>query len=56
MPVRWTWNPRCRHSLRELKAVYEALRVARARRGALDFDSHEGELELPTATSPPFTR
>lgn len=33
-------------SLRELKKVYEALRDARERRGALDFDSHEAVLEL----------
>jgi ribonuclease R len=33
-------------SLRQLKAVYDALRVAREQRGALDFDSHEAVLEL----------
>jgi ribonuclease R len=34
------------HSLRELKAVYEAFRHAREQRGALDFDTHEAVLEL----------
>jgi len=39
-------EPEVQASLRELKAVYDALRIARAERGALDFDSHEAELEL----------
>ncbi|MFU8815696.1 MAG: ribonuclease R [Pseudomonadales bacterium] len=39
-------EPEVLQSLRELKAVYEALRRARELRGALDFDSHESVLEL----------
>jgi ribonuclease R len=39
-------EPEVLHSLRELKAVYQALRGAREQRGALDFDTHETELEL----------
>jgi ribonuclease R len=39
-------EPEVQHSLRELKAVYEAFRKARAARGALDFDTHEAILEL----------
>jgi ribonuclease R len=39
-------EPEVQASLRELKGLYEALRDARARRGALDFDSHEAVLEL----------
>ncbi len=34
------------HSLRELKKVFLAFRAAREERGALDFDAHEGVLEL----------
>lgn len=39
-------EPEVLQSLRELKAVYGALRQARELRGALDFDSHESVLEL----------
>jgi ribonuclease R len=39
-------EPDVQHSLRELKAVYEAFRHAREQRGALDFDTHEAVLEL----------
>lgn len=39
-------QPEVQHSLRELKAVYEAFRHAREERGALDFDTHEAVLEL----------
>lgn len=39
-------EPEVQRSLGALKDVYEALREARARRGALDFDSHEAVLEL----------
>jgi ribonuclease R len=39
-------EPEVLQSLRELKAVYEVLRQAREQRGALDFDTHETELEL----------
>ncbi|MEQ8858778.1 MAG: ribonuclease R [Pseudomonadales bacterium] len=39
-------EPEVQASLRELKAVYDVLRQARERRGALDFDSHEAVLEL----------
>jgi ribonuclease R len=39
-------EPEVLQSLRELKAVYGALRAARELRGALDFDTHETELEL----------
>lgn len=39
-------EPEVQQSLGNLKAVYDALREARARRGALDFDSHEAVLEL----------
>lgn len=39
-------EPEVQASLRALQAVYQALRGARERRGALDFDSHEAVLEL----------
>lgn len=39
-------EPEVQQSLGALKDVYFALRDARARRGALDFDSHEAVLEL----------
>jgi ribonuclease R len=39
-------EPEVLDSLRDLKAVYEALRGAREQRGALDFDTHETTLEL----------
>ncbi len=39
-------EPEVQASLGALKDVYDALRQARERRGALDFDSHEAVLEL----------
>ena len=39
-------EPEVSRSLHSLRRVYEALRQAREQRGALDFDTHEGRLEL----------
>jgi ribonuclease R len=39
-------EPQVQESLRALKAVHDALRLAREQRGALDFDTHEAVLEL----------